>query len=75
MNMIWSKGAYDYFRTSDGHLYRALRNLAREAAEKRHERAMYWISLVNRTLVYLAIGFSCADVVFVALLIWFGGEL
>ena len=73
MNMIWSDGTYDFFRTSDGYLYRAMRNKAREALDAKHQRAMYRIALMNRALMYLVIAFSTADVVFVALLVWFGG--
>ena len=72
--MIWSDGQFNYFITSDGYLYRVPRNLEREAAEARFKRTMYWIDLMNRALVYFVIAFFSVDVVFLALLIWFGGE-
>lgn len=69
----WSDACYDYFRTSDGYLYKVPRNLAREAADERFERAMRRINLINRALVYFATAFVSADLVFLGLLIWNGG--
>jgi hypothetical protein len=47
--------------------------LEREAAEARFERAMYWINIKNRAMLYFVIAFLSMDVVFLTLLIWFGG--
>jgi hypothetical protein len=70
---MWSDNCYDYFMTSDGYIYKVLRNLEREAAEARFERAMYWINIKNRAMLYFVIAFLSMDVVFLTLLIWFGG--
>jgi hypothetical protein len=68
----WSDEHFDYFRTSDGHLYYYPRNLAREAAEARHKRNMRRINRMNRALLYFAVVFFTMDVVVVVWLI-FGG--
>lgn len=70
---IWSDGMFDYFRTSDGHLYRVPRNLAREAAEARFKRTMYRLNIMNKALLYLMFAVCGVDLVFLALLICFGG--
>ena len=70
--MIWSDEYFDYFKTSDGYIYRALRNLVREAAEARFARNMYWINLMDRALLYFMIAFVSADLVLLGLLIGFG---
>lgn len=69
----FSDEKYDYFWTSDGCLYRAPRNLEREAAEARFHRSMYWVNLMNRALLYGAVAFCSADLTLLALLLGFGG--
>ena len=64
---------FDYFVTSDGYLFCVPRDLVRERAEAEFERRMYWISLVNRGLVYGMVAFCCVDVALLVLLLVFGG--
>ena len=68
---MWQDDKFDYFRTSDGYLYRAPRNLEREAEEARFRRAMYRINLMNRALLYFVCSFVSVDIVFLGLLIGF----
>jgi hypothetical protein len=72
--MMWSDEKFDYFKTSDGYLYCVPRNLEREAAEARFERAMCRIRLMNWAFVCLVYAFVTADIsVLIVLLI--GGSL
>ena len=66
---IFGDDKYDYFRTSDGRLWKAPQNLAQEAAEARFLRRMYWVRLWNRALLYGRVAFLCGELVFIGLLI------
>lgn len=52
---MWSDDQFDYFRTSDGYLYCVRRDLEREEAEARFERAMYRIRLMNWAFGWLPV--------------------
>lgn len=67
---MWSDDKFYYFRTNDGYLYCVRRDLEREAAEARFERAMYWMRLMNWAFVCLVYAFVTADIaVLIVLLI------
>lgn len=68
--MMWRDDQFDYFRTSDGYLFRVVRDLEREAAEVDFDKVIHKWQLINWSGKCLVYAFVTADIlVLVTLLI------
>lgn len=74
MNDMWSDERFDYFRTSDGYLYKVPRNFEREAAEAEFERYWYWELMRRWAMRCLIYSFIAVDVVFLDLTLYFSAR-
>lgn len=65
----WSDDLYDYWRGSDGKVWRVARNFEREAADAERERSRRRVMLWNWAARCVVVAFVTADVVVLVVLI------